>query len=77
MAVAVTAGLAAGLISLVGFGIDSGIEVAAATVVLVRLCAEVRGGEPDEAGSAAPCASSRSRSSRSRCTSPSRASGRC
>jgi predicted Co/Zn/Cd cation transporter (cation efflux family) len=49
MAVAVTAGLTAGLISLVGFGIDSGIEVAAATVVLVRLCAEVRGGEPDEA----------------------------
>lgn len=41
--VAVTAGLAAGLVSLVGFGIDSGIEVAAATVVLVRLRAELRG----------------------------------
>ncbi|WP_346622131.1 cation transporter [Blastococcus montanus] len=48
MAIAVTAGLAAGLISLVGFGVDSGIEVAAATVVLIRLYAEVRGGEPDE-----------------------------
>jgi hypothetical protein len=44
-AVAVAAGLAAGLVSLVGFGIDSGIEVAAATVVLVRLTAEVRGGD--------------------------------
>ena len=41
--VAVTAGLASGLVSLVGFGIDSGIEVAAATVVLVRLRAELRG----------------------------------
>lgn len=41
--VAVTAGLVAGLVSLVGFGIDSGIEVAAAVVVLTRLRAEVRG----------------------------------
>lgn len=47
--IAVTAGLAAGAVSLVGFGVDSGIEVAAATVVLVRLAAEIRGGEPDEA----------------------------
>ena len=47
--VAVSAGLAAGLVSLVGFGVDSGIEVAAAGVVLHRLLAEVRGGEVDEA----------------------------
>lgn len=43
--VAVTAGLAAGLVSLVGFGVDSGIEVAAAAVVLHRLTATLRGGE--------------------------------
>ncbi|MGY2084316.1 cation transporter [Blastococcus sp. SYSU DS0539] len=49
MVIAVGAGLAAGLISLIGFGIDSGIEVAAATVVLVRLYAEVHGGDVDEA----------------------------
>lgn len=49
MVVAVSAGLAAGLVSLVGFGVDSGIEVAAAGVVLTRLYAEVRGGRPDEA----------------------------
>jgi hypothetical protein len=47
--IAVSAGLVASAISLVGFGIDSGIEVAAATVVLVRLLAEIKGGEPDEA----------------------------
>lgn len=47
--VAVTAGVAAGLISLVGFGIDSGIEVAAAAVVLRHLYAETRGGTVDEA----------------------------
>ncbi|GAA2632026.1 cation transporter [Actinomadura fulvescens] len=47
--VAVTAGTAAGAVSLIGFGVDSGIEVAAATVVLVRLLAVLRGGEPDEA----------------------------
>lgn len=41
--VAVGAGLAAGLVSLIGFGVDSGIEVAAATVVLARLTAEARG----------------------------------
>ena len=49
MVVAVSAGLAAGLVSLVGFGVDSGIEVAAAGVVLARLSAQVRGGRPDEA----------------------------
>ena len=47
-AVAVAAGAVAGAISLVGFGVDSGIEVAAATVVLVRLRATIRGEEPDE-----------------------------
>ncbi|MDN4175186.1 hypothetical protein QWY28_19635 [Nocardioides sp. SOB77] len=36
-AVAVTAGLAAGSIALVGFGIDSGIEVFAASVVIWQL----------------------------------------
>lgn len=47
--IAVSAGLAAGLVSLIGFGIDSGIEVAAAGVVLHRLYADIRGGGVDEA----------------------------
>lgn len=47
--IAVTAGLVAGLVSLVGFGVDSGIEVAAASVVLHRLYADIRGGGVDEA----------------------------
>lgn len=47
--IAVSAGLAASAISLVGFGIDSGIEVAAATVVLVRLLAGLGGRGVDEA----------------------------
>jgi divalent metal cation (Fe/Co/Zn/Cd) transporter len=47
--VAVSAGLAAGSVALVGFGFDSGIEVAAASVVLWRLRSDVRGGEVDEA----------------------------
>lgn len=47
--IAVTAGLAASTVSLIGFGIDSGIEVAAAAVVLTRLTAELRGGHADEA----------------------------
>lgn len=46
--VAVIAGALAGAISLVGFGLDSAIEVASAVVVLVRLTAELRGAEPDE-----------------------------
>jgi divalent metal cation (Fe/Co/Zn/Cd) transporter len=46
--VAVWAGAEARAISLIGFGVDSGIEVAAAAVVLVRLTAELRGAEPDE-----------------------------
>lgn len=46
--VAVAAGVAAEAVSLVGFGLDSGIEVASAIVVLVRLTADLRGDEPDE-----------------------------
>jgi divalent metal cation (Fe/Co/Zn/Cd) transporter len=46
--IAVSAGLVAGSVALTGFGVDSGIEVAAATVVLWRLLAELRGGEVDE-----------------------------
>jgi divalent metal cation (Fe/Co/Zn/Cd) transporter len=46
--VAVTAGLVAGSVALTGFGVDSGIEVAAASVVLWRLLAELRGGVVDE-----------------------------
>lgn len=46
--IAVSAGIVAGAVSLIGFGLDSAIEVAAAVVVLVRLTAELRGAEPDE-----------------------------
>jgi divalent metal cation (Fe/Co/Zn/Cd) transporter len=46
--VAVVAGATAGAVSLLGFGFDSGIEVASAVVVVVRLAAEVRGAAPDE-----------------------------
>jgi divalent metal cation (Fe/Co/Zn/Cd) transporter len=44
-AVAITAGLMAGLVSLVGFGIDSGIESAASVLVGLRLAARLRDGE--------------------------------
>lgn len=47
--VAVTAGLMAGLVSLVGFGFDSGIESAASVLVGLRLAARLRHGEADEA----------------------------
>jgi divalent metal cation (Fe/Co/Zn/Cd) transporter len=47
-AVAITAGLFAGLVSLVGFGLDSGIESAAAVLVGLRLSARLRHGEADE-----------------------------
>lgn len=40
LAVAVSAGLTAGLMSLVGFGVDSGIETISAVLVLNRLRAE-------------------------------------
>lgn len=45
---AVTFGLMAGLVSLVGFGADSGIEVAASVLVALRLSARLRHGEADE-----------------------------
>jgi divalent metal cation (Fe/Co/Zn/Cd) transporter len=48
-AVAITVGLLAGLVSLVGFGLDSGIESAAAVLVGLRLAARLRNGEADEA----------------------------
>lgn len=46
--VAVTAGLAAGSIALVGFGFDSTIEVVAASVVVWQFRAELRGGIDEE-----------------------------
>ena len=46
--VAVVAGIIAGAVSLIGFGLDSGIEVISAVIVVIRLAAEVRGDEPDE-----------------------------
>lgn len=48
--IAITAGLIAGSVALVGFGFDSWIEVAAATVVLMRLRSEIRGDQfnPDK-----------------------------
>lgn len=46
--IAVTAGFVAGSVALVGFGFDSWIEVTAATIVLIRLRAEIRGGTFDE-----------------------------
>lgn len=48
-AIAITVGLMAGLVSLVGFGLDSGIESAAAVLVGLRLAARLRHGEADEA----------------------------
>ncbi|MFE7630203.1 cation diffusion facilitator family transporter [Kocuria sp. NPDC057446] len=47
-AVAITAGLLAGLVSVVGFGIDSGIESIAAVLVALRLSARLRHGGTDE-----------------------------
>jgi divalent metal cation (Fe/Co/Zn/Cd) transporter len=47
--VAIGAGLAAGSVSLVGFGVDSGIEVSAAVVLWWRLRQEQRGGCMQEA----------------------------
>lgn len=47
-AIAITAGLLAGLVSVVGFGIDSGIESISATLVALRLSARLRHGETDE-----------------------------
>lgn len=47
-AVAVTAGLLAGLVSVVGFGVDSAIESVAGVLVAVRLAARLRSGVADE-----------------------------
>lgn len=47
--IAVTAGVMAGLVSLVGFGLDSGIESAAAVLVGLRLASRIRHGHADEA----------------------------
>lgn len=48
-AIAITFGILAGLVSLVGFGLDSGIESAASVLVGLRLAARLRHGEADEA----------------------------
>jgi divalent metal cation (Fe/Co/Zn/Cd) transporter len=48
-AVAIIFGVMAGLVSLVGFGLDSGIESASAVLVGLRLAARLRHGEADEA----------------------------
>ncbi|GAA1724697.1 cation transporter [Isoptericola hypogeus] len=45
--VAIGAGVAAGLVSVVGFGIDSGIESFAGVLVAMRLSARLRHGEAD------------------------------
>lgn len=47
-AVAITAGALAGLVSLIGFGLDSGIESAASVLVGLRLAARLRHGVADE-----------------------------
>lgn len=47
-AIAITAGLTAGLVSLVGFGLDSAIESASAVLVGLRLAARLRHGQADE-----------------------------
>lgn len=47
--IAVTAGILAGLVSLIGFGFDSGIESIAAVLVGLRLAARLKSGEGDEA----------------------------
>ena len=46
--IAVTAGLAAGLISVIGFGFDSAIESLSAILVALRLSARLRHGIADE-----------------------------
>ena len=48
-AIAITVGILAGLVSMIGFGLDSGIESAASVLVGLRLAARLRNGEADEA----------------------------
>ena len=52
--VAVAAGIAAGSVSLIGFGLDSGIEVSAAVVLAWRLAQERRTGCKQDADKRAP-----------------------
>ena len=47
-AIAIIFGIMAGLVSLVGFGLDSGIESASAVLVGLRLSARLHHGEADE-----------------------------
>ncbi|MGM0386557.1 MAG: cation transporter, partial [Actinomycetota bacterium] len=47
-AIAITAGLMAGLVSVVGFGVDSAIESIAGVLVAMRLSARLRHGDVDE-----------------------------
>ena len=47
-AIAITAGLMAGLVSVVGFGVDSAIESIAGVLVALRLSARLRDGTFDE-----------------------------
>ncbi|WP_410660974.1 cation diffusion facilitator family transporter [Amycolatopsis sp. lyj-112] len=46
--IAITAGLAAASVALVGFGVDSGVEIVAALLIAVRLRAAIRTGTVDE-----------------------------
>lgn len=46
--IAITAGILAGLVSVIGFGIDSGVESIAAVLVGLRLAARLRQGDADE-----------------------------
>lgn len=48
-AIAITVGILAGLVSMIGFGLDSGIESAASVLVGLRLATRLRHGESDEA----------------------------
>lgn len=46
--VSIAVGVAAGLVSVIGFGIDSGIESISAVLVAIRLAARLRHGAADE-----------------------------
>jgi divalent metal cation (Fe/Co/Zn/Cd) transporter len=47
--VMIAAGIAAGLVSVIGFGVDSGIESISAVLVLLRVGARLRDGDLDQA----------------------------
>ena len=59
---AVGAGVAAGLVSLIGFGIDSAIKSLSSVLVALRLSSRLRSGDADEQRSGWRSGSSRSRS---------------